>query len=322
MNKLSFENGDTKKWTSSNICRILSNPKYCGDLVQGLSYTEDFLSKNRKLQTDSEKLYYLKDHHEAIISRDIFEKVQNEKDRRASLKKRRARTSYSKTSVFSNKIECYHCHKCYVRKTAVRNGKRYTVWKCSRKDKEGKVACSKSKNINEDVFYSIVEKTYDYLHVNIDVVIEKLMTVLQTVMNSDSDSSKIEEYQNELNQLKIQFDKLIDLNLQGYIPHELFEKKYNDLTYKMNDIENKLNQTKGTNQSKETYEEKFFHLSEIVKMKVENWKQLEDEIISKILDHIEVIDKEEFNIFLKIESKIVHFAYNSAHFQPQYTSVE
>ena len=68
--------------------------------MQGLSYTEDFLTKTRKMQTDKDKLVYIKDHHAPIITREIFELAQQERIKRARMKDRKAKTKFCFCYIF------------------------------------------------------------------------------------------------------------------------------------------------------------------------------------------------------------------------------
>ncbi len=67
-------------WSTSTIDRILSNEKYVGDVLMQKSFTENFLTGKRKKNEGELAIYFIKNDHEAIISRDIFETVQERKN--------------------------------------------------------------------------------------------------------------------------------------------------------------------------------------------------------------------------------------------------
>lgn len=68
-------------WSTSTIDRILSNEKYVGDVLMQKSYTEDFLIGKRKKNEGELAMYLIENDHEAIISRELFEKVQKKKQK-------------------------------------------------------------------------------------------------------------------------------------------------------------------------------------------------------------------------------------------------
>lgn len=310
-----------ENWCETKITNIIKNPKYCGDLVQGLSYTEDFLTKTRKLQKDKNKYTYIKDHHEPIVSREIFEKTQEERKRRLELQNKKIRTCYSNRSVFSNKIECAYCHTCYIRKTSVKKGKRYTSWKCSRKDRRGVNACPHSQNVKEDILYSIMQMTYKYFYINSNEIEKKFSVIFSKLINQDNINNDIKKYESELQKYNKQLERLIDLNIQGFIPIDTFLKKHTELENQINQINEKiklLNEPIDIN----GYQSRFNNLMSIVKTKINDWKNMQDEIIAKILYKIEVVSKEEFNVYLSFGHKIMISGDGTSAFPPYSYSVE
>lgn len=290
-----------ENWDDSRIVRMIKNPKYCGDLVQGLSYTDDFLSKSRKLQDDPSKIYYKENHHEGIITKEMFMKVQQERKRRQRIENGKVKKKYCTKHVFSNKIECFYCHHSYTRKTRttrVTKGQRYTYWMCSNKSKNGKMACYESPNIVEDVFYEIMRSVFDYLNIQADVIINKFEKIFHKLVNQMQDQKILIELTQEKEKLEQQRDRLIDLNIQGFIDSTIFMNKYDALVSQINDINLKINQTENLDKNEKYYRERFDFLMNYVKNKVLNWKDIKDELIDKVLYKIEVINKQEFNVYL------------------------
>lgn len=108
--------GNTK-WGDSNIASILKNEKYIGDALLQKSYTIDFLTKKRIRNQGIMPQYYIKDDHEAIIPKDLFRRVQEErKRRRAGIKVPCGKTRhYNNCTCFSLKVFCGRCGDIYHR---------------------------------------------------------------------------------------------------------------------------------------------------------------------------------------------------------------
>jgi len=64
------------KWYNSTIEGIITNEKYCGDLLLQKSVTIDFLNHKRVKNEGIEEQVYIKNNHEPIVSREIWEKAQ------------------------------------------------------------------------------------------------------------------------------------------------------------------------------------------------------------------------------------------------------
>ena len=67
------------------VARILSNKLYCGYIVYGKSYKEDFLSKRVNNNDKSTYTYLKSDKEEAIVTEEEFDKVQVIKQRRQKI---------------------------------------------------------------------------------------------------------------------------------------------------------------------------------------------------------------------------------------------
>ncbi len=64
------------KWNSSSIGYILSNERYCGDVLTWKTFTSDLFEHRRKKNRQDMDQYCYKGQHEAIIPREKFEMVQ------------------------------------------------------------------------------------------------------------------------------------------------------------------------------------------------------------------------------------------------------
>lgn len=65
-------------WSANVIQQMLKNEKYKGDMMLQKTFTEDYLNGIRKKNIGQRTRYYVKGSHPAIISPEIFDKVQAE----------------------------------------------------------------------------------------------------------------------------------------------------------------------------------------------------------------------------------------------------
>ena len=63
-------------WSAGSVLQILSNERYCGDVLARKTFTPTYLNHKSKRNNHDRNQYRQKDHHEAIISRDDFFAVQ------------------------------------------------------------------------------------------------------------------------------------------------------------------------------------------------------------------------------------------------------
>lgn len=102
----------SKTWHQTTVAGIIRNEKYVGDLLQGKTFTVDPISHRRLDNLGESDKYLMKDHHEAIVSREVFDKAQEILAKRgkchsnARLRKDEYRTLYTNKYAFSCKCRC------------------------------------------------------------------------------------------------------------------------------------------------------------------------------------------------------------------------
>ncbi len=143
-----------KGWSGVGILRILRNEKYCGDLIQKKTYTPDYLSHEKKYNHGAEEPVVLRDHHEPIISREVFEQTQRELEKRALMRQQHRR--YSDRYSLSGKLICGKCGSTMAaRKKNRRDGSVYLAWKCGK--------CEKSRQISNERILGQIREKVDFL---------------------------------------------------------------------------------------------------------------------------------------------------------------
>ncbi|MCL2698166.1 MAG: recombinase family protein [Oscillospiraceae bacterium] len=123
LNEAGIKSMHAGEWKNTAVLRVLRNEKYCGDLVQKKTITPDYLSHDKKYNRGEEDFIILKDHHEPIVSRGIFEAAARLLDERAGSQKDKAK--YSRRYVFSGKIKCGNCNSSYVARK-----RKHLTWRC------------------------------------------------------------------------------------------------------------------------------------------------------------------------------------------------
>ena len=145
LNVISDRPREEIKWSSNAIKTILSNEIYIGNLIQGKRTTVSY--KNHKIRKKDKKEWIrIENTHEAIIDKDIFNKVQIAmKERTKPIK------GLDVVHNFSGKVFCKECNR-YMRK---KNSKKHSYLVCSN-NRDGYEDCINKKSIRYDVLESII----------------------------------------------------------------------------------------------------------------------------------------------------------------------
>jgi site-specific DNA recombinase len=139
-------------WATAVIQKILKNEKYMGDSLLQKTFTENFITGRKIKNVGQRNRYYITNSHPAIISAEVFDKVQEEMVRRARLVYKEDGTIESSVSKYSGKyllgnlLVCGDCGASFRRRTE--RGK--VVWRCATRIEKGKETCANSPTLDEE----------------------------------------------------------------------------------------------------------------------------------------------------------------------------
>ena len=110
------------RWTTTSIKSILTNEKYCGDVLLQKTFCTDVISKKVIKNVGQMAQYYMPDHHEAIVSREQYNAVKAEMARRSALRSPSktavtGRSCYTSKYALSDRLVCGECGTLYRRCT-------------------------------------------------------------------------------------------------------------------------------------------------------------------------------------------------------------
>lgn len=295
-----------KEWQNTVILRVIRNEKYCGDLVQKKTFTPDFLSHEKKYNRGQEEFVIIKDHHEPIISRELFDKANRILDAKSLSQEGKAK--HSNRYPFSGKIKCGRCGASYVARYKTRkDGSRYKAWRCYEAanhgsphiDKAGnQVGCSGKSIRNEDAIYLLYLVCRE-LKINRQKVVDNLTKTIDAVMRIDLTGTSTSALSEKIEEAKKKRTGLIDLYTSGDIDKTEFtalRAKYDE------DIEKLKSMAEGIEQQ-QTMILKQKELMEDIKNAIDeliNGIQYEDEYYTQILDKMVINDKNHIDVYLKM----------------------
>ena len=113
---------EVPEWTEKTIWHILHNEKYTGNSLLGKRITTETFPRRKVVNHGEKTMIYLENSHPAIISKEIFDAVHKQLERRT------ANTNRSETHPFSRKLLCGNCVSTFRRRWSQQ--KEY--WTCRR----------------------------------------------------------------------------------------------------------------------------------------------------------------------------------------------
>lgn len=283
-------------WKAQHIVRILKDRRYIGDYIGGYTEKVSFKSKKTKIKAQDEWII-IENHHEPIIDKKLFEKVQK-------IRKERSRKQYNtsfrlieaENNVYSGLLYCGRCGTAmYKRKGTVGAKKRPDSYLCKKYSQEG--ACKE--DIKEDYGCKPHRIRIEYLNQIVNTYIDKLVTnpefknfARNHVKVINVDKIMLEKQGNKakekLAKLEKQYKQIYEDKLNDLIPEFIYREKKQQLDSNIKNEKEKLQEAE---------------------KKCNTLNKLEDKekLINKAIDDIRIngLTKEELS---KMFDKIVVFA--------------
>lgn len=232
-------------WTSSSVMGIINNEKYKGDILLGKTFTVDPISKRRLENLGEEDRYYIHNHHEPIVSEELFERAQEIRNRRNGNRKKGVtpgkREKFSRQYAFSCMLECGFCGGNLSRRRWHSSSKyKKTIWQCVKSTKNGKRFCPDSKGIPEQVIEDAFVQSYRMLCSDNKDVLDEFLNRVEKTLGENSIDDQIVKLQKNIGKVQLKRKKLLDNYLGGIVSQDIYEETDLDLKRDVTNLNAKL----------------------------------------------------------------------------------
>jgi DNA invertase Pin-like site-specific DNA recombinase len=288
------------KWWDSTINKMLSNEKYMGDVLQQKTYTIDFLTKKRVKNDGIVPQYYIEDDHEAIIPKELFYQVQEEKARRASLSKtaaaRRAKqeqekekSKYSSKFALSDIMVCKECGQPYRRQVWSKYGQKSAVWRCENRLKNGTKNCKRSPTFKENVLHEAIMTAINSVVENRGEFVGAFRENVIRVIGSYSTKNVPTEYDGQIEKLQGEMLALIEENAkQGSITDD-FDEQYHRIAEQINALKQKKLEMVREQKMAENFQQRLDDMDACLKKTTCEVRDFDNDLVRRLLQSIKAV---------------------------------
>ena len=205
----------TADWSISVIKGILTNEKYCGDVLLQKTFCTDVISKKIVKNVGQMAQYYMPDHHEAIVSREQYNAVKAEMARRSALRSPSkeavtGRSCYTSKYALSDRLFCGECGTLYRRKTRNVKGNIYHEWRCISRLEYGKKYCHESPTLREIPLQSAILAAINSAMSNKAALVDRIKNVVSLeLLPVQGQTMSLADIERRLTQFDEQFQQLL-----------------------------------------------------------------------------------------------------------------
>lgn len=213
-----------RPWAVPTIREMLCNERYIGDALFQKTFRGDYYA--RKRNRGNKEQYHFSDHHEPIISREVFDAVQALIAQRAKESGAdRLKEKYTNRYPFSSKIICGQCGSTFKRQT-LSHADRPVAWVCGTHLADFQ-KCSMKNILNADLEFAFITMMNKLIFGN-QAILKPLLASLRSAKSEDGQVS-IQDIDHKLAENAEQQNVLVGLMTKGYLSPAIYRKSKNEL---------------------------------------------------------------------------------------------
>lgn len=289
------------EWMASHIRSILTNEKYCGDVLLQKNFIQDCISKKVIPNTGQLPKYLIQNHHEGIVSRETFDAVQLEMARRnAKAGDTRKSTptgrgKYSGKHVLNKLLFCGECGTAYRRCVWTQRGVKRPVWRCVSRLDYGKKFCTQSPTLDEEPLQQAILAAVNAVMLDRDTLARQLAAVMEWELAPMlGESMSLADIDRALEELSSQFNSL--LAEASANPAEDYTERFRELSESTARLKERKAQLEGACQEQGRLQSRLRAVSAAMEHMTAAMTEWDEEVIHQLLEKVTVLSREKIRV--------------------------
>ena len=271
----------TQYWQLTSIQYILQNEKYAGDSLSQKKYTTRSFPRQQKINHGERKQYLVIDSHPAIISREIFQKVQELLTQRSAAIHPRSDVPHA----FARKVVCGHCGTLCKRKNCGGS----VNWACRRHDKSI-TACPNTQVPEEQMKNAFLHVYYNLKHYGTSILTQLISDLYAARTGSLLWSENIVEINKQISDIASQERLLTQLKQQGVVDPDIFISRSNQLAERRREL--KLQKERILRSEEDHTIQQTQDLLDVLESGPDWLDDFDEQLFSDMVEKIVVVDNE------------------------------
>jgi site-specific DNA recombinase len=294
-----------KVWSTNAIRYMLQNEKYIGDALLQKTYITDFITKKSKKNQGEIPQYYVTGNHEGIISKELFNLVQEEIARRASKRKvsqkatKTEQGKYSSKYALSELLVCGGCGARYRRVTWARNGKKKIVWRCISRLEYGTKYCKESPTIEEYRLQDAIMKAICGFVEDKDELIDTLKHSLSVALGAEDNTIDTAAVYARIEELDSVMMDLVELSSHSSASADYFDTKFKEISDERTELQNRLRDHEQRQVIDQNNNARMKELFEILEQANFNLNEYDEALVKQLIAKVTVVSAEKIQITFK-----------------------
>ena len=293
-----------RDWSLQIIHNILSNERYCGDMLLQKTFTENPITKKVKKNRGEMAKYLITNNHPAIIDKDTFKLVQMEIARRGSKRKTADKTiteqgKYSGKFALSELLVCGECGSPYRRITWTKKGRSRKVWRCLSRIEHGTQYCSHSISVEETKLQNAICRALNKAIEHRQEVMDLIMSNLSYGVTGEDDVLYLSSLEKQIKDLDDEMDRTVKLSQESNGDPKRFRDMISELCRQMTAVRQELELTKAKLESKEHVSAEIERIKNVLSDETMRFNEYDEVTVRRLVEYIRVMADGKIIVVLK-----------------------
>lgn len=295
----------TTEWTTSNLRTILSDEKYCGDVLRQKTFIQDCISKKVVKNTGQRPMYLIQNHHDAIIPREQFDAVQFEMARRKAQADRSRKSvptgigKYSGKYALSGLLFCGECGTAYRRVVWTQHGEKRAVWRCTSRLDYGRKYCKDSPTLDEEPLQQAVLAAINASMSDHGVLTAQITDAMeQELAPTPGESMSLGDIERAMAELGKQFDNLL-LEASSAGDAEEYAERFRAISATMEKLKRRKANIQSIRQEQEQITKRVRAAVSALDGLSAELTQWDDNVVYQMLEKVTVLSREVIRVTLR-----------------------
>lgn len=285
----------SRVWSKGIIKSILTNERYCGDLLMQKTFTENCITKKVKKNRGEMAKYLITDNHPAIVSRETFKAVQVEMARRTNRRKVSdygitEQGKYSGKYALTDLLICGECGSPYRRKTFSRNGIKRKTWRCLSRIEHGTAYCKHSITIDEKELHKTICRGLNKAIDDRQEILDLIISNLSYAFTGDDETLNVYALEKQIEALDKELDETVKLSERSQGDPKRFHEMIRGICNQIKALRQQLEIARAKISSNDRVNAEVERIKEILADKTVQFNEYNDLIVRRLVEYIRVMN--------------------------------
>lgn len=277
------------------IMSVLRNEKYCGDCILQKTVTVDCISKTRKRNTGEAPMYIVENSHAAIISRETYNRTQEELSRRKAKAPQTRKTAITASGKYSkyaltDVLICGECGSRYRRVTWTSRGQKRVVWRCINRLENGKKYCQHSPTIYEPALQEAIVRAINRFNDEDAATYMTLMkATIREAIGANGGSDEIDLLERRIDALNTRMLRMVNESVESGSDLEESEEEFKQISDQIEQLRRRIETVRNASDEDDS-ETRLRLIQTTIDQRNARRQEFDDSIVRQMIECIKVYE--------------------------------